>query len=92
MSSKGEPADEPKSLKEDGRREPREPCVCGGRHPYYVCWYLNEVDRLSWWKPTELVQKAVDQKIADALLELKAKIERARKPALQDKKSEDGDM
>jgi len=51
VTFKGEPADDPKpkpeSSKEDSRKEPKEPCVCGGRHPYYICWYLNEVNRPS---------------------------------------------
>jgi hypothetical protein len=79
------------SSKEDSKMKPKAPCVCGGPHPYYDCWYLNEVNRPSWWKPTKSVQKTVDQKIADASPELKAKIDRARRQAPQDKKPENVD-
>lgn len=79
------------SSKEDSKVEPRAPCVCGGPHPYHDCWYLNEVNRPSRWKPTKSVQKTVGQKIVDAPPELKAKIDRARRRAPQDKKPEDVD-
>ena len=56
-------------------RDPKPPCLCGRRHLYQECWYLNPETRPPNFKPNEKVQKKID--IYMSKPEKKAYIERA---------------
>ena len=74
--------------KKGGRPAPR--CLCGKRHYYNQCWYIAESTCPSGWKPNDKIQKKVDDKIANATPEKKARIEQIKKDDQANKKPKDG--
>ena len=64
--------------KKEGQQVPQ--CLCGKHHYYNKCWYIVESNpRPSWFKPSDKIQKEVDEKIANATPEIKAHIEQIKK-------------
>ena len=64
--------------KKEGQQVPQ--CLCRKRHYYNKCWYIVESNpHPSWFKPSDKIQKEVDEKIANTMLEIKAHIEQIKK-------------
>ena len=84
---KGEPSEsptpesKPESSADEKKKEGKSArtCLCGKRHYFNQCWYIAESTRPSGWKPNEEVQKKVEEKIANATPEVKARIEQIKK-------------
>ena len=86
--SKPEPSADEK--KKEGR--PMRPYLCGKRHYFNQCWYIVESTRPSGWKPNEEIQKKVEDKIANAKPEFKARIEQIKKDDKDNQKPNDGNQ
>ena len=77
-SSNSKPESSANEQKKEGQQVPQ--CLCGKRHYYDKCWYIVESNpRPSWFKPSDKIQKEVDEKIANATPEIKARIEQIKK-------------
>ena len=86
-SSNSKPESSADEKKKEGRPALR--CLCGKRHYYNQCWYIAESTRPSGWRPNDKIQKKVDDKIANATPEKKARIEQI-KDDQANKKPKDG--
>jgi hypothetical protein len=47
-------------------------CLCGRKHPWHRCFYLNRDIRPSWWRPNAYIQSSIDKKLKNT--ELKSKV------------------
>jgi len=89
-SPNSKPESKPQSSADEQKKERRPPpeCLCGKRHYYNKCWYIVEsIPRPSWFKPSDEIQK-VDEKIANATPEIKARIEQIKKDDQANKKDD----
>ena len=96
---KGEPSESPAtpeskpepSANEQKERRPPPECLCGKRHYYNKCWYIVEsIPRPSWFKPSDEIRKKVEEKIANATPEIKARIEQIKKDDQAKQKPKEG--
>ena len=95
---KGEPSESPTpeskpepSANEQKERRPPPECLCGKRHYYNKCWYIVEsIPRPSWFKPSDEIRKIVEEKIANATPEIKARIEQIKKDDQAKQKPKEG--
>ncbi|SLM34143.1 Ribonuclease H-like domain [Lasallia pustulata] len=74
-----------------GNKKDKPDCLCGWKHFYNECYYLNETTRPSSWSPNAETQARVDEAMKEPKVKKFVEISLQRSRDFQAKKSNDND-